>query len=170
VISILKDCLENNRRGVGEDNSSSLNVDAGVFDYACSLIRSEGTSLVIIGESGIVYTDDGRGIAPILNLFDKEKDKLKGVCVVDRVIGKAAAMILVLGGVSVVYGDVMSKVAEKYLVDREIRTSYCSLVDYITGRVEGTNCPIEGSVLDIDDPEEGLVAIRNKLTFLRSAK
>ena len=148
----------------------TLSIDPCIFEEAHALITNEGTSLVVIDKSKIVYTADGRGIAPLLDLYGRDKEKLLGACVVDRVIGKAAAMILTLGEAGAVYGEVMSKSAADYLRERGIAALSGKNVAAIEGREVGSMCPIESSVLDKDDPAEGLAAITNKLAQLRGIK
>jgi len=122
----------------------------------CILIRDE----VITGEAS------GIGVKPILQFLENEPDTLKGAAVADKVIGKAAAMLLVLGGVQYVYGQLMSISGQEYLKKQNIPFSYGTLVDKISSR-DGTGvCPLEQSVMDIDDPQEGYDAIKKTIAKL----
>ncbi len=167
--------MENNKlaeekRGTAMDEKAkTLGVAPELLAEAWNMIKSEGTSCVIIKEGSIIHTADGRGVAPLLAIYEKEREKLAASCVVDRIIGKAAAMILVLGGIQSVYGEVMSKAAREYLEARGIPCQYGLCVDVITGRTGTGICPIESSVLEIDDPAEGLEALTQRLAELRKA-
>lgn len=71
---------------------------------------SEGTaSCVVIKENTIVKTQCDRGIGPVIRLY--ESGILQDAFVVDKIIVKAAAMIMTLGGVKGCYGVTMSKSA-----------------------------------------------------------
>ncbi len=160
--------LAEEKRGADMDEKARiLGVEPELLTEACKMIKEEGTSCVIIKEGSIVYTADGRGVAPLLTIYEKEK--LAASCVVDRIIGKAAAMILVLGGAKSVYGEIMSKAAREYLEARDIPCQYGLCVDVITGRTGTGICPIESSVLSIDDPAEGFEALTKRLAELRKA-
>jgi len=146
-----------------------LGIGAAVFVRARDSIRAEGTSCVVIRGEEVVHTADGRGVAPLLALYKEDIGKLAGSSVVDRIIGKAAAMILVLAGVRSVYGDVMSLAAQTYLSARGIPFGYGQSVERILAQNGTDLCPIESSVLAIDDPAAGLAAITQRVAELRGA-
>jgi len=152
-----------------EDTAEVLEIRADVFARARDAIRAEGTSCVVIRDDEVIHTADGRGVAPLLALYSGDKGKLEGSCVVDRIIGKAAAMILISAGVRSVYGDVMSLSAQTYLSARGKPYRYGQSVERILAQNGVDLCPIESSVLAIDDPETGLAAIRQRVAALRKA-
>jgi hypothetical protein len=93
---------------------------------------------------------------------------MKGAFVLDKVIGKAAAVILVLGGIREAYGEVMSAAGRGYLAAHGIITECGTLVENITNKSGDGLCPIEGSVLEIGDPAECLERIRSTVKNLMS--
>ena len=127
------------------------------------MISGGGTSVVVIKNGRMVHAADGRGVAPLIALYTNDPGKLEGALVVDKVIGKAAALILSLGGASEVYGAVMSKAGRDSLVRFGIGASWGQLVDMITNRAGNGMCPIEQSVTGIDDPAEGLDSIKRRI-------
>ena len=151
-------------------NKSLYRKEASVdmLDEALRLIQGGTISCVIIKDSAIVHTADGRGVSPLLNILDQEPDKLKDAFVVDKIIGKAAAMVLVLGGASRVYGLVMSVSGQEYLESRGVITEYGQCVDAISNRDNTGVCPIEKSVIDIDDPQEGKRVIGETMDRLKN--
>lgn len=94
------------------------------------------------------------GIAPVLSLIKNTPETLKGASVADKVIGKAAAMLMVYGGVSEIYADVVSEHALPVLERSGITLQYDKVVPYIINRAGTGMCPMEKKVLLIDDPEE----------------
>lgn len=139
---------------------------ADPFETAKQLIKSGEASCIVIQEGAIIHTASGRGVSPILKLYRGEPEKLAGAFVVDKIIGKAAAMILLLGKATAIYGEVMSAAAYQYLTERGVDAQYGRCVDVITARDEKGICPIEKSVLEIDDPNEGLVKIQETIAIL----
>lgn len=87
---------------------------------------------------------------------------------VDKLIGKAAAMILALGVVSGVYGITMSAAAKEHLTGRGVAVRYECLIDVIANQSRDGICPIEHCVLHLDNPTEGLSRIQDTIKQLMS--
>lgn len=132
---------------------------------AINLIDQDTAACVVIKDNTLVRTEYGRGIGPLLCLYDS--GLLKNAVVVDKVIGKASAMILSQGGASECYGITVSKGAVDWMKARHIPFSYRTCVDSITNRTGHGICPMEQTVASIDNSEEGLTALRKKLEELR---
>lgn len=115
-----------------------------------------------IGKKGI-YTSEKRGVAPIIEKIDEDSDFFDGASVADRVIGKAAAMILEKYGVSEIYAQVASDHAVAYLNDKSTVLTYDNKVDHIVNRTGTDMCPMEKTVLNVDNADEGEMLIRNKI-------
>ena len=152
--------------GIGA-KATELGVEAGLLAKALAMIGNEGVSLVVIKNGRIIHSSGGRGIAPLLGLYNTDLEMMNGACVCDLVIGKAAAMIIAEGQAAAANGEIMSEAAFAFLAERGIKTQYSTLVAAIEGREPGTMCPIEASVLDIADPAEGVAAILRRLEQLR---
>ncbi|MDE7182051.1 MAG: DUF1893 domain-containing protein, partial [Clostridia bacterium] len=94
---------------------------------------------------------------------------LAGYSVADKVVGKAAAMLFVKCGIKQVFAKTLSKNGKKILERFGIPYEYETLTEKIINR-DGTDiCPMEKTVLNIEDVEEGYTALKNKLKQL-SAK
>ena len=128
----------------------------GALAEALKLINSGKFSCVIINSGSIIHKADGRGVSPLLKAYANEPEILKNAFVVDKIIGKAAAMILALGGAGRVYGLIMSVSGREYLERHGIKAEFGRCVDVISNRERSGICPIEKSVMDIEDPREGL--------------
>jgi len=102
----------------------------------------------------IIHYASGFGVKPLLAILETTPEILKGSQVYDKIIGKAAASLLALGGAVKAYGEIMSESAERYLAGRGIDYAYTSLVSEIKNRTGDDMCPLEKSVLDEDDPAE----------------
>ena len=135
---------------------------------ARALIKKGSVSCVAIKNEEIIHTADGRGVSPLIALLDASPELLKGSLIVDRIIGKAAAMVLTCGGAGAVYGLTMSVAAEDYLASRGIGAQYDNLIETITNRAGDGVCPLERSVFDIDDANEGLARLRETMAELRA--
>ena len=104
-----------------------------------------------------------RGVVDLFSLITSEPTFLQGGKLVDRVIGRGAALLLVKGGVYEVYADVMSEGAFKVLIDAGIKASYGTLCSHIVNRTGDGMCPVEELTQQITDAEEAYILIKEFL-------
>jgi len=110
-------------------------------DITCTVIRDEK-----------VWQSDLQGLRPLMNWLDNEPEVLKGSYVIDKVVGKASALLLVYGKAAKVHGKTMSKAADEVLTRYGIEHSWDRMVDYIENNTRTDMCPMEKKVVSIDDP------------------
>lgn len=106
------------------------------------ILRREKCSLVVKNH-GIVTTYSKPGVRDLEHLLDHDPKVLHGATIADKVIGKAAAAMVVVGGVKELYAEVMSKKAIPFLEEAGIAYTYGTLVDTI--KEEGDRCQLEKS-------------------------
>lgn len=116
---------------------------------ACRLLE-EGASLAVVNSAGeLTYAEHG-----IKTLLSLQIGSLTGAFVADKIVGKAAAMMLVRGGALEVYAGIISVPALEVFEKHKIPCVYGKLVPKIINR-EGTgDCPMEQAVLGISDISE----------------
>jgi hypothetical protein len=131
---------------------------------------TEGHTCAAARDGLLLYAAEGIGVKPLLAVLDGSPDDLKLSAVADTVIGKAAAVILVVGGAKTVHGEVMSQVAADYLNRHGVEYSWSQLVPSISNRTGDGLCPLEQSVVNIEDAKEGLQAVRERIKALMAAK
>jgi len=125
-----------------------------------SLTESNATFVMIKNERTL--SSEKRGVAPILELLREDKDALEGAYVADKVIGKAAALLLIYGRITSLYTKVISSHALGVLNNSGIAVRYDKLVPYVINR-DGTDmCPMEKLVLAMESPEEAYEALVKK--------
>ena len=110
--------------------------------YTCTVIKDNK-----------VYRSSLSGIRPLLNWLNNDPELLKNSYVIDKVVGKASALLLAYGKTAKIHGITMSKAADKTLTDLGIEHSYDLLVDHIQNIARTDMCPMEKKVIDVDDPE-----------------
>lgn len=115
-----------------------------------------------------VLTDERRGVKPLLELIERG-ETLRGFSAADKVVGKAAAFLYVLLGVSEIYADVLSRRALSVLEEHKIHAEYSVLTEAVKNRAGTGFCPMETAVLDEKSPENALEKIKAKIAEL-SAK
>lgn len=114
-------------------------------------------------------TDDRRGILPLMQWL-AGGDFLRDAVVADKVIGKAAAFLLVLGGVREVYAGVISIPAADVLQNAGIPYTYEKKVQNIENRRHDGICPMESAVLKTEDPKEAFLILEKKCAEFQEKK
>ena len=135
-------------------------------DIETAIRELEGHSICLC-RGGEFFTDDGRGISPMMR-FISEVRNLSGYSVADVIVGKAAAMLFVKAGIVSVHGRVMSESGKAFLETHGIPCSHDVLTDRIINRKGTDICPMEKTVADIDDPETAYTALAKKIAELRA--
>ena len=105
--------------------------------------------------NGEIYTFERRGVADLYALLREQPGLLLGADVADKVVGKGAAALMVLGRVRRVYADVLSEPA------------YGRLVSAIRNRAGNGWCPVETLCRDKETAEECLPLIAGFVERLR---
>lgn len=96
---------------------------------------------------------------PLLEWLSKSPELLKGACAADKVVGKAAALLMIYGGVSEIYAEVISESAADCLEQNGIKFSFGKRVPYIRNRNKTDMCPMEKRCLHINSPDEAYEAL-----------
>ena len=105
------------------------------------LLHRGGCSCVL--RNAGVHTFGQHGVADLYNLLHNRPQLLCGAEVADRVVGKGAAALMVLGRVKEVYADVVSEPALALFADAGIPVSYGLRVPAIRNRAGDGWCPVE---------------------------
>ncbi len=126
---------------------------------------SEGHACAVCRDGETVYAD-GRGIAPLLSLVSGPGG-LEGYTAADRVIGSAAAYILVEAKVREAYAVTMSEGALRIFADHGVVASYQKLTAFIRNRAGDGLCPMEERALGMDSPEGACAIFRARLAELK---
>lgn len=148
-----------------ENQSASSSLPKTVIDPILFLLQNNQASCVLANPDGkIICRKNGRGIGPILEIYEQLNGKMQGTVIADKIIGKAAAFIAVCGGVRCVYADIISQGAFDILRQYQITPFYTTLVPAIINRKKTGLCPMEQTVSGICEPFEALEKIRAKYT------
>lgn len=120
-------------------------------------LHGEACSLVV--ENGRMRTFFGRGISDLYKLYTEDRCFLEGALVADKVVGKGAAALMVLGGVREVYATLISEPAWGLFRSCGIPVSYGEMVPQIMNRGKTGFCPVETLCREAATAEECLPLI-----------
>lgn len=112
-----------------------------LIDDLIKILHEGKHSLVI--SNGEVRAFDGRGVSDLFRLVTDEPGFLRGACLADKVVGKGAAALMVLGGVNAVHADVISAPALALLKDSPVKVAFTKSVENVINRRGDGICPIE---------------------------
>ena len=100
-----------------------------------------------------------RGIKDLYELLNSNRSLLEGATIADKVIGKGAAALMIAGGVTMVYADVISEPAMELFKQFSIKVEYEKKVANIINRRGDGICPVEERCTECNTIEECLVKI-----------
>lgn len=110
-------------------------------DELIRILQDGNHSLVVAGDG--IRTFDGRGISDLYDLLTEHPGWLRGASVADKVVGKGAAALLILGGVRELFAGVVSTSALGLLKDSGIPVRFSQEVAHIVNRKGNGVCPVE---------------------------
>ena len=117
------------------------------------ILHREQCSLVV-RHDGEVSTYSKPGVRDLEHLLKHQPEVLKGALVADKVVGKAAAALMVVGGVAQVYAEVLSEKAKKKKKKAQIPYTYGTLVNAIE---EGAGrCQLEAITASASTPKQAV--------------
>lgn len=128
-------------------------------------LENQGLNLLVLKDGKPVYSSGNGGMAPLLEAIDRfGLPALRGSTVVDRIVGKAAALLIGYFGAEKVYAKLLSMGALRVLEKQGIRHASEKVVDNIMNEDKTDICPFEKMVLGIEDPREGYEKLNQELT------
>ena len=100
-------------------------------------------ALAIYDQDEQLHTYDNKGVRDLYTLLTTEPQVLKGAMVADKVVGKGAAALMIVGGIAELHTHIISEPAIKLLELSGIRYSFDEKVDHIENRDKTGWCPVE---------------------------
>lgn len=121
------------------------------------ILNEGGHSLVV--DNGNIHTFDGRGVSDLFRLLSEPLCILKGADVADKIIGKGAAALMILGGVRRVFTDTVSVPALELFGKYGTEVAFAQKVPNIINRKGDDICPVEKLCSQCGTAEECLPLI-----------
>ncbi len=128
------------------------------------LLHKDNHSLVVA--KGYVCAFDGRGVVDLYKLIKEDQGFLNGASVADKVVGKAAAALMILGNVKEVHADVISQAALDLFAGSEVCVGYDKKVPHIVNRTNTGWCPLEKRCFECLTPQDCLTRIEEFFTLM----
>ena len=124
-------------------------------------LHSGGHTLVVGSASGEVRCFEGRGVSDLYRLYTSDSRFLKSAEIADKVVGRAAAALMILGGVKRIHTDVISSLALSLFQGAGVEVDFDEEVPHIINRKRDGWCPLETRCKDCTTPEECFIQIES---------
>lgn len=111
-------------------------------------------SIIITRKNQALFRSNMNGLSPLLQAISQLGSELDRSDIYDKVIGRAAAFLIVTTGIRRVFTPVISQPALEILRRQRRIVRYQKRVDRILDREQKNLCPMERLSLDADSPEQ----------------
>ena len=132
-------------------------------------LEKTGNSLMIYKEGKLIFESKLGGIRPHLKAIDELGEKLEGTLMVDKILGRAAAFLMVYAKASEAMATVLSTPGRRVLEQNGVKFSYGEEVPHIKMENGVIYCPFESMVQGIENPVEAYNAIVAKMNSFKSS-
>lgn len=112
-------------------------------EYKLDYFFKKSWSFVLIRGDKIIYKSKSQGLAPLVFCLKKYRKQMRGAIIYDKIIGLAAAKLLVYGNVAEVLTPTISRDAKKYLQKNKVKLIFKKEVKNILNRDGNDLCPME---------------------------
>jgi hypothetical protein len=140
------------------------------LDEYVSRLEDSGLSLMVYSGGEIVFRSGSKGVRPHLEAIDSLGERLRGTTMVDKIVGRAAALLILYSEAAEVHAGIVSSGGRELLEMRGVRLFYGEETEHIKTVDGRIYCPFEAMVQGIDDPTLAYHAIVEKMASLRKAR
>jgi hypothetical protein len=117
-------------------------------------------SLALVQGDKVIYSSDGSGIKPLWDCLEKYRQSKDKFILFDKVIGLAAARLVVYSGIiTAIHTRLISQPARKLLQENKVKIEADEIVANILRKDKSAICPGEIIALNTDDQNDFLAKI-----------
>ena len=117
------------------------------------MLNQQGLSLLVFNHDSLT-THANRGIQDLLQLISEQPERLNGAIAADKIIGKSAAAIMIVGGVKQVHTNLICTPARELFEAHGVRIFATEEVPMIYNRDRSGMCPMDTQINGIESVEE----------------
>lgn len=152
----------------------SLKTSGKLSDIAilASLLKqlNNGNYSCVVSKDGNVTTYRQSGVRDLYDLVSSGNGLLKGALVADKIIGKGAAALMVLGGVAAVNTHTISIPALQMLRNNGVKVYYDNEIEFIENRWKTGQCPLDSRLQNVTNPNDCWPVIQQFIADLNAGK
>jgi hypothetical protein len=126
-------------------------------------LEDTGNSLMVYKEGELIFESKLAGIRPHLVAIDELGEELEGTLMVDKILGRAAAFLVIYSKAAEAIGAIVSTPGKQVLEKYGVKLGYSQEVPHIKMDNGVIYCPFERMVQGIVDPVEAYNSILEKM-------
>jgi len=138
-----------------------------ILDEYVARLDELGLSLMVYEADEVIFRSASKGVRPHLEAIDALGTRLRGTTMADKLIGRAAALLILYGGAAEVHAGAINPGGRRLLEEAGVRLSYVEEIEHIKTIDGRIYCPFEAMVQGIQDPAKAYPAIVEKMDSLR---
>jgi len=132
------------------------------LNVAKQRLSQKNLSIVIAKNSRVLFETESHGINGLLKAIKQLQENMTGSSVADRIVGRAAALLLVYSGVVAVFAVTASDSGIEVLKNNHVFLEFERRVSRILDSKRVDVCPFEKLVAKFSDPEEAYEELKNR--------
>ena len=136
---------------VDEERVLSYDTDRYVNGSDMLVMLNEKHLSLVIKNNDEIRTFNKTGVHDLVKILDTDPSLLQGAIVADKLIGKAAASLMIMGGVKEVHTNLICTPAVHMFKEADIPVSYAEEVPMIMNRDKSGQCPIDSKIDTVSD-------------------
>lgn len=133
------------------------------IELAKEELESKNLSLVIASAGRILFESKKEGVLSLLQALKESGSLLKGSSLADKVVGKAAAFLILQAGFAALYASVISDDALKLLEKTGLEIVFGRRVPHILNKAGTDRCPLEKFSMGFKNSEEFIYELSKKI-------
>ena len=138
------------------------------MDTYLETLDKTGNALMVYRNGVLIFGSSAKGIRPHLEAIERfGKEGLRGTLVVDKIVGRAAALLMLYSFPSDVYAGVITRAAKSLLEESGVCVYPGEVVEAVKQKDGRIYCPFESMVQGISDADEAYEAIVEKMRSMK---
>jgi hypothetical protein len=133
-------------------------------------LLAQGNYTFVMVKGNTIHTSQLKGIKPMYDAVTAFSQLAKGASIADKVIGKAAALLAVYGGVKSIFAELTTPGAITVCKKYNIPISFKQQVEAIQNRDNTGLCPMENLARQTGVPDELLKKVAHFLAQMAEKK
>ena len=139
------------------------------MNHYLDTLEETGNSLMIYKQGELIFESSLKGIRPHLKAINELGETLEDTLVVDKILGRAAAFLVIYIKAAEAITAVLSTPGKRVLEKYGVKFSYREEVPHIKMENGVIYCPFERMVQGMEDPDEAYKAIIEKMNNFKSS-
>ncbi|HPG38649.1 MAG TPA: DUF1893 domain-containing protein [bacterium] len=126
-------------------------------------LEQDGLSIVIEKDGNIIFQSIDPMLKPLYTCLAEKRAQLKGATVYDKIVGRAAAYLCIIGQVKEIYTPLASESAISVLKEHNIKITPGKIIPLIMNRDNTDTCPMEKLAMSCTGPEDFYQALQVRM-------